>query len=82
MRPAVEYLLHTKRATWTDLKWGIRATAHMPGERLREAFAVMEEAWADVLADFEARGVQPDRPKPAKDCINCWVGFCGMPSGS
>ena len=44
MRPAVEYLLHTKRATWAELKWGIRATSHMPGDRLREAFAVMEDA--------------------------------------
>ena len=82
MRPAVEYLLHTKRVTWSELKWGIRATSHMPGDRLREAFDVMEEAWQDVLEDFQQRGVKPDRTRPNKDSVNNWVGFCGMPSKS
>jgi len=73
-RPAVEYLLHTKKATWSDLKWGIKATSHMPGDELRAAFDVMEAAWADVVASGES----PDRRTPAKDSINCWVGFTGM----
>lgn len=82
MRPAVEYLLHTKRVSWSELKWGIRASSHMPGDRLREALDVMQEAWEDVLADFQALGISPDRVKPAKDSVNCWVGYCGMPSKS
>jgi len=74
-RPAVEYLLHTKKVTWSDLKWGITATAHMPGEQLRAAFDVLEKAWGDVVANNES----PDRKTPAKDSINSWVGYCGMP---
>ena len=63
MRPAVEYMLHTKRATWADLKWGIRATAHMPGDRLREAFA--ETGWVSlgrILDDAEV-------PTPIEDAV-------------
>ena len=37
-RPAVEYLLHTKRIGWPELKWGITASGHVPGDALRGAF--------------------------------------------
>ena len=78
-RPAVEFLLHTNRVCWEELKYGIAATGHMPGNKLREAFDVMEKAWDDVMQEFRAQGVAPSRTKPAKDSVNCWVGFCGMP---
>ena len=42
----------------------------------------MEKAWDDVLQMFKAQGITPNRPKPAQDSINCWVGYCGMPSTS
>ena len=50
----------------------------MPGDELRRAFDVLEQAWAEVVHNGEA----PDRKTPAKDSINCWVGCCGMPTGS
>ena len=74
LKPAVEYLLHTSKVTWADLKVGVTASAHLPGSALRGAFDVMEQAWADVVQ----AGQSPDRKTPAKDSINCWVGTCGM----
>ncbi len=70
----MEYLLHTRKVTWADLRWGVTASAHLPGAALRGAFDVMEQAWADVVQ----AGQSPDRTTPAKDSINCWVGTCGM----
>ena len=74
LKPAVEYLLHTSKATWADLRWGVTASAHLAGDVLRGAFDVMEKAWEDVVQ----AGESPNRTTPAKDSINCWVGTCGM----
>ena len=62
---------------WSDLTFGVKATAQITGDELRRAVDVFEEAWAEVVKNGEA----PDRKTPAKDSINCWLGFCGMPSG-
>ena len=64
MRPAVEFLLHTCKVTWADLKRGVRATAHVPGDAMRDAFDVLDRAWDDVYADSLAEALC-DHEKPA-----------------
>jgi hypothetical protein len=77
-RPAVEYLMHTRKVTWSDLKLGVQASGHLPGDVLRGVFDVMDKAWTDVLVDY----VDPERKNPSKDSINCWVGFCAFSKAS
>ena len=69
-RCAIEYCLHTKKLTWGDLKWGIKASAHYPGDAVRAALDVMEGAWADVhIKEGDA---------PHKRSVNNMVGTFGI----
>jgi len=71
-RPAVEYLLHTKRVTWDDLKFGIAATGRVEGDAVRAALDAMEAAWVGIT--------RPESPEDnlAKRSFNNWIGCCGM----
>ena len=73
-RPSVEYLLHTKRVTWDDLKWGVTATGHLPGDRMREVLDIIDAAWEDVVTANEN---VDHNGHPGKYSINAWVGLCG-----
>jgi len=72
-RPAVEYLLHTKRVTWDDLKTGITATGRIEGDAVRSALDIMEAAWADITR------LESPEDNLAKRSFNNWIGCCGMP---
>ena len=48
-KPALEYLLHTKRVKWDDLKLGVTASGKFPGERIREVLDLMDNIWSDVV---------------------------------
>ena len=47
---------------------------HVSGERLRNAMDIMNNAWRDV----ESTGENTDRRAPDKECINSFVGYCGI----
>ena len=69
-RCAIEYCLHTKKLTWGDLRWGIRASARYPGDAVRAALDVMEDSWEGV--DIQ------DGDKPWKRAVNNMVGTFGI----
>jgi hypothetical protein len=62
--------MHTKKLTWGDLRWGIRASARYPGDAVRAALDVMEDSWegVDVKGD----------DKPWKRAVNEMVGTFGI----
>eukprot|EP00973_Karenia_brevis_P075195 10445637-Karenia_brevis.AAC.1 len=69
-RSSIEYCMRTKKLEWADLQWGITASAHYPGDRVRTALDIMEAAWADVRVQ--------ERDNPAKRSFNTMVGLWGM----
>jgi hypothetical protein len=71
---AIEYCLHTHKLAWADLRYGITASGHVPGDEVRAAIDVMDAAW---------EGIPLNNPKdrPAKRCINSMVGTFGMKPG-
>ena len=68
---SVEYCLHTHKLDWADLKWGLTASAHYPGDAVRAALGILENSWADVQL------VCP-KDTPWKRSINSMVGVWGM----
>ena len=71
----MEYLLHTKRITWADMKLGIRASGRFPGARMRETLDLIDNIWSYVVNAGEN---VDHNENPSKCCVNAWVGFCGM----
>ena len=68
---AVEYCLHTRKLEWEDLRYGIAASGHVPGDLVRVAMDTMDAAWEGVLTN------NPN-DRPAKRSINSMVGTWGM----
>jgi hypothetical protein len=68
---SVEYCLHTHRLDWTDLKWGVTASAHYPGDAVRVALDILEASWEDVQ-------LESSKDRPWKRSINSMVGVWGM----
>ena len=42
---AVAHLLHFGKIRWSDCKWGIKATSHLPHDLLSEPLQEMEDCW-------------------------------------
>ena len=74
-RPAIEYMLHTKRVSWSDIKFGIKASGRFPGDRMRETLDLIDNIWSGVVNAGEN---VDHNGNPSKYCVNAWVGYCGM----
>ena len=68
---AVDYCLHTRKLEWEDLRYGIAASGHVPGDLVREAMDTMDAAWEGVLTN------NPNH-RPAKRSIDSMVCTWGM----
>ena len=68
-RPALEWLLHTEKAHWSDLKLGITASAKIDGDRFRSAMDHLQKAFEDT-----------DLPgdDSFKRAVNAWIGLCAI----
>ena len=71
---AIEYCLHTHKLLWDDLRYGISASGHVPGDEVCAALDAMEAAWGDVP-------LNNPNAKPMKRTVNSMVGVFGMSPG-
>lgn len=46
-KTAVAYMLETGVAKWSDIKWSLDATAHVPAGIFARALRIMDRAWED-----------------------------------
>ena len=70
----MEFCLHTHRLTWDDLRYGIAASGHIPGDDVRAAIDAMDAAWAGVTLNNPGDA-------PGKRAINSMVGLFGVKPG-
>ena len=68
-RVATEYLLHMGRVSWTDIKWGLQASAHLPHDIFRKPLDIIEQTWHDIGDAGTTL---------AKMSVNCCIGFLGL----
>ena len=65
-RIAAEFLLHHGIVTWSDVKWGLDATGHLPNTAFEKALLAMDRAWGD-------------NRDLAKLAVNAALGIMGSP---
>ena len=68
---SVECCLHTHKLEWSDLKWGITASAHYPGDAIRAALDILESSWSDV-------SLENPKGEPWRRSINFMIGVWSM----
>jgi len=65
-RIAAEFLLHHGIVAWSDFKWGLDATGHLPNTAFEKALLAMDKAWGD-------------NRDLAKLAVNAALGIMGSP---
>ena len=71
---AVQFCLRTNKLTWQDLRYGLTASGHIPGDEVRAVIDQMDAAWKGIKLNNKF-------DDPPKRSVNSAVGAWGMKPG-